>query len=168
VTATTSARSPGSSGVAFATSGRSTPLLTSDADDTTADASLECFSRNIHQATAPTTIRHTSSSHSNTLHEMAVVVQDLNKRAEAFNAEREESMRANQMKVESGTTHSDALSTARTVPRETDVMASHTYGGDIHHAPTCRTSPLRSSPPTNVDGNDSNARESSKQAVNSK
>jgi hypothetical protein len=99
---------------------------------------------------------------------MAVVVQDLNKRAQAFNAECEESMGANQMKFESGTTQSDALSTARTVPRETDVMASHTYGSDIHHAPTCRTSPLRSSPQTNLDGNDSNARESSKQAVNSK
>ena len=61
VTTRTSARS---SVTAIATSGRSTQLLTSDADDTTANASMGCFAPNIQQVVVQKTIRDTSLVHS--------------------------------------------------------------------------------------------------------
>ncbi len=65
-----------------------------------------------------------SSSATSTRHEIAAVMQDINKRAQAFNAEREASMRAaNKAENDSQSTLA-ALNTTRVAPREAESKAS--------------------------------------------
>jgi len=100
-----------SSVAAIATSGQSTPLLTSDADDTAVDVSVGCFDPQTQQARV-------------TRDEIAAVMQDLNKRAQEFNAERKASM--NEAMKAKNETHStlNALNTARIASSQKRAMVT--------------------------------------------
>ena len=148
------------------TSGQSTPLLTSDADDTAADASTTVFGPSRQQVVAPVT-RVTFPPQSAASQEIAAL-NECNARARAFTAERDESLRAataaTAVKSERGVRSTqEAHNTASVVPRETTEFSTahgHTYGGDRHLAPIdVGAGDERPGAPRSSIGEDSDARE---------